>query len=232
MSTADWRSINGERTIRLGVFAVRLVDAFTGTEPIGMVQSALEVKRPDGTWIEVDVVPTRTSNGAFAYSLLALAENASKIQPGTFPSLSDGDFPSVGEVRVRFETELYLPAYLPNSDAFEPSLKKVSELLLYPAPNYPFPTSARVARGLVTDSNGSALPLAEVVATNPAGGGPIVEQIGSVSNSNGEFAIPIIRTLETTTMRFEATDASGTRSTFVDLPVATALSQLVQITIN
>jgi hypothetical protein len=232
MSNTGWRTIDGERTIRLGVFAVRLVDAFTGTEPIGMVQSTLELRNPDGSWKGVNETPTRTSNGAFAFSLLAVSDNPARIHPGSFASLNDGDFPSVGEFRVKFETELYMPSYLPQSDAFEPSLKRVSELLLYPAPNYPFPDSARVARGLVTDSNGSALSLAEVLATNPPGGSPLVEEIRSVSNSNGEFAIPVIRTLDTTTMRFEATDASGTRSAFVDLSLATALSQLVQITIN
>jgi hypothetical protein len=232
MSNADWHTINGERTIRFGVFAIRLVDAFTGTEPIGNVQSTLELRSPDGSWNEVNETPTRTSNGAYAFSLLALADNPARIHPGSFASLSDGDFPSVGEFRVKFETEMYMPSYLPQSDAFEPSLKRVSELLLYPAPNYPFPASARVARGLVTDSNGSALSLAEVFATNPSGGGPIVEQIRSVSNSNGEFTIPIVRTPPTITMRFEAADASGTRDGFVDLPVATALSQLIQITIN
>jgi hypothetical protein len=112
--------------------------------------------------------------------------------------------------RAVIEAEYYRPFYAAKSDGKEfdvfpfnddnPPAKLVTlpqDLVLVPAPTYPFPANLRVLRGRVQDNNSRPVANTEVSLGN-------TERV--LSDENGEFALPLRLSPKTGSIKIDATD--------------------------
>lgn len=201
------RPLPGESVEMYSPIGLKPIDTFTGKAPLGRLRVILDLQDELGQWRETDIKETRTPGDVIA-----------------FPALGRSAFTTVPErkYRVRIEAEYYMPFYtktipggtidgiefkvFPYNDAIPPKIypkdsagipylsQVFRELLLVPAPNYPFPAQIMVLRGRVVNNLNQPIVGATVSwrvteATLSAGGD--VKLPGATAHKSGEFCLPI-----------------------------------------
>lgn len=171
---------------------VRLVDDMTEGAPFGRIRSLLDVKDEQGVWQPTDVEAVITPGGIVAYPGLGFRVDA--------PAGSKTEY------RYRVSAQFYLADYIhrplpePLPRPFPEGIeflayaynhatplpdahvtKETVDLILVPAPNYPFLSHVPVLRGKVRNGTG------------PVAGALVSDQVLStvLTDERGEFALPL-----------------------------------------
>lgn len=178
---SGWRQLPGERVTLYCSVALRLVDDFTGGQPLGAIRSTLEVETTPGAFAPVSRPATLTPSGLLLYPGLER-----RLHPAGRPSR---------RYRVRVEAELYRPRYraaadgelfdvLPWDDLTGPATLTTAprDCFLYPGPGYAFPREVPVLHGLVVD--GAGRPVEDVLVRQAN-----VEN--TLTDGRGAFSLPL-----------------------------------------
>jgi hypothetical protein len=140
---------------------VRLIDDLTGKEPLGRMQVFLDLQEPGGAWRLQERQATRSLSGVVSYPGLAWHADASGQPPQR-------------QYRVRVKAEFYIALYqriedgvafavAPYDDNHSPQVNPLpTDVILTPAPNYPFQGHIPVLKGAVKDAANKPVPNALV----------------------------------------------------------------------
>ena len=202
---------------------LRLVDDLTGSAPLGRIEVLLDVKDPQGQWIDTHRAPVITASSIVAYPGL---ERRARI-----------DGAGAVRYRVRIKPEFYIPFYRMTDDAIErdaypyndtnppAQVKHVpDDVVLTPAPNYPFEKHIPVLHGLVTDAANS--PVAFVHVKQGA-----KERV--LTDERGTFSLPLRWIKPGDNFQVDAiNERNGQHGTSPNLKLPDALKNVLKIQIN
>jgi hypothetical protein len=177
----NWIQAVEESTVLFSPIGLRLIDDLTGGAPIGRVEVFLESQIAGGAWKDTGIAAVITASGTVTYPGLERHADATGKPPKQF--------------RVRLKPQFYLPLYQRNQDGIlctafpydnshpPQTVKKLpDDLILTPAPNYPFQGHLRMARGVVVDAAGK--PVLNAVVTQG-----VKERV--LTDGRGCFALPL-----------------------------------------
>lgn len=177
----EWNMTVVESARLFSPIGVRLIDDLTGKEPLGKMQIFLDVQNPAGVWRLQDRPATRSLSGVVTYPGLEWHADASGQPPQR-------------QYRVRVKPELYLPLYqrtqdglefpvVPYDDNHPPQVSPLpTDMILTPAPNYPFQGHIPLLNGVVRDAANNPVP--NVVVTQGA-----KERV--LTDWRGRFSLPL-----------------------------------------
>lgn len=198
-----WHSPAVEHLELYSPIGLRLIDDVTGGAPIGRIRTYLDADNGAGGWMPTSIPAVMTPSGAITYPGLGRAFN-----PSTAVSR---------KYRIRLETEFYTPAYRQTADGIEfmvdpyddthaPAAfpKHWDDLLLLPAPNYPFPANVPVLRGDVRDPGG-------VLVADALVSDGVRERTLTVAS--GEYSLPLRWTTPGLPTPIDASDRAGRTGT-------------------
>jgi hypothetical protein len=181
MTVSGWTQVASEHRALYSPIGLRLIDDFTGTGPLGRVSARLDRQVSAGVWAPTDLDALLTPSSTFIWPGLGRMQ-----QPASAPTR---------RFRVRVTAERYRPEYLQSADGFEfdsppwdddnppnPVTSGPTDLYLFPATAYDFPTWVRVLRGFVQDASGA--PVANALIYQAA-----AEH--ALSDERGTFSLPL-----------------------------------------
>ncbi|HYP32521.1 MAG TPA: carboxypeptidase-like regulatory domain-containing protein [Burkholderiaceae bacterium] len=219
MTVDGWQELTSERGRLFSPIGLRLVDDFTSRSAQGRLRAWIDRQVSPGVWAPTDLAAVFTPSGAITW-------------PG-LGRLRDPLFAAPRRYRARVSAERYRPAYLESADGVEfdappwndendpnPVTRGSTDLYLYPAPTYDFPTWVRVLRGFVQDAQGAPVANVKVHLSN-------AERV--LSDERGVFALPL--RWATNGQLIDAVDARGGRSGQRTLSLPADLQASVTITI-
>lgn len=225
------RKLSGERIELYSPIGLIPTDAFTGEAPLGVVRALLDIRDNNGNWQQTEIKAIRTPRGVIAYPGLG---RKTRVTGQGGPR----------RCRVRLEAVYYRPLYhltqpggtlngiefdtFPYNDTNPPQnagqLSIARNVMLAPAPNYPFPLHVRVLRGLVLDqATGLAVPGAEV-SWKPN------EFV--LTDAEGEYGLPlrVTKKKELTDPQLIAASRVGKSGTItIIIPQAVGKNQIITI---
>jgi hypothetical protein len=211
-----------ERRLLLSPIGFRLIDDLTGTAPVGRVSCMLDRRDASGQWVPTDVRPQRTAGGIVIFPGLS---RTTRRDVAGLPAQS---------YRARFSADFYIPVYrvtqdgvtfdaAPYNDEVEPANPRrvPLDVMLAPAPGYPFAPEMRVLRGAVTGPPGPVGD-AEVARGN-------TERV--LTDPQGCYALPLRQEKLHVPIVIDATDHRGGRvgQITVTLPDALGSDQRIAI---
>jgi hypothetical protein len=201
---------------------IQLRDTFTGTAPRGPVGVRLE--RSAGTsWVEFDHPAQISSAGQLGFVNLgrsrnragkALAVRIHVTAPGSIAETPDGD-PAITAT---------IPAW--GWGPAPPAPPAPTDLLLYPAPAYAFPSRTPIVAGQVLDAHGDPAPGARVWATAKVQNTLLTEEVRS--DGDGRFRLPVRWSVGATDVRSSHRGRAGS----LTVVVPADLSSTHQITLT
>ena len=214
--------MGGERRELVTPIGLRLIDGFTGKDPIGRVGVVVDREEPAGVWTELtDVKPVRSASGIIACPQLDRVADVAAAPARRY--------------RLRVTAEFYRPFYDPMKNGVEfdgfaysdenvPAgyAQQVAQLILLPSPAYPFPAHVAVLRGVVKFGS---TPVADAVISE---GG----RETALADERGEFALPLRWVAPNAATPIDAEDRwTGRTGTIVILiPMALGVNQTITIT--
>jgi hypothetical protein len=217
-----WRRTHEVLDRRASQIALRLRDEFTGAAPIGRWRVTLEARDPSGAWHATGRRPTLSTSQVVTYPGLERRARAAGLPARSY--------------RVLLDAAYYFALYAsPASQGVEiavqpfdeqnpaPLLAAPTDLLLLPAPTYPFPSHVRVLRGRV-----------RVQGTNDYVAGALVSE-GTrervLTDANGAFALPLRwPPADAAGLAIDADDRAGrTGGILVTLPAALEQSHTIEV---
>jgi len=213
--------ISGERQELVTPIALRLIDGFTGGDPVGRVNVTIEVEAGPGVWRPLEVKPVVSASGLIAFPQLDRVADVASAPARKYRLLVTADFyrPLYDPLKnaVEFDGFPYNDENVPSSYA-----KQVTQLILIPSPTYPFPSHVPVLRGVVQFG---ARPVPGAIVTE----GP---RETALSDDRGEFALPLRWVAPNTPTPIDAEDkATGRTGTIlVMIPMALGINQTITIT--
>jgi len=176
-----WIQAKDESNQLFSPIGLRLIDDLTGSAPIGPIETILELQDNAAVWKDTKIAGLITASGTVTYPGLERHADATGKLPKQF--------------RVRLKPQFYVPLYQRNQDGLlctafpydnshpPQNIKKVpDDVILTPAPNYPFEGHIRVARGMVVDAANE--PIANAVVTQG-----LKEKV--LTDGRGCFALPL-----------------------------------------
>jgi hypothetical protein len=190
----QWRMSPGGRSLQFSPVGLRLIDDVTGRGPIGKTDCVLFIEDAPGQWRKTELRPARSAGGFLTFPGLGRSREVTGQPPRHY--------------RAEVSAEFYRPFYPGPADGIEfdappfnddnapaqpPSLRDV---LLVPAPNYPFAPHLRVLRGQVRSATGPAVN-AEVSRGN-------TERV--LTDEKGSYALPLRLTPNNTPVAIDAVD--------------------------
>jgi hypothetical protein len=200
----------------------RLIDDLTGDFPLGHIRCTLFAQDGQGRWRLVDLDPERTMSGVLVFPDLGRSAAVLGVPPHHY--------------RAVIEAEYYRPFYAAQSDGIEfdvfpfnddnPPAKLVTlpqDVVLVPAPTYPFPAYLRVLRGRVQDNMARPVANAEVSLGN-------IERV--LSDANGAFALPLRLSPKSGAIKIDATDHRTARQGDITINLPSDLGKINSITIT
>jgi hypothetical protein len=200
----------------------RLIDDLTGDFPLGQIRFTLFAQDGPDQWRLVDLEPVRTMSGVLAFPGLGRSAAILGVPPLHY--------------RAVIEAEYYRPLYAAQSAGIEfdvfpfnddnPPVKLVTlpqNVVLVPAPTYPFPAYLRVLRGRVQDNSARAIANAEVSLGN-------AERV--LSDENGAFALPLHLSPRSGSIKIDATDYRTARQGDITINLPADLGKINPITIT
>jgi hypothetical protein len=186
-----------EHRLLLSPIGFRLIDEFTGEAPIGSVSCVLDKRDASGSWVPTGAQARRSAGGIVIFPALSRVARRGLVgaPPETF--------------RARFKANFYIPFYRITQDGLtfaappyndeEPPAnpsRVPQDVVLVPAPSYPFSSEVRVLRGVVTGPDGEVAD-AEVSRGN-------TERV--LTDPRGGYALPLRQTSLHTPVVIDATD--------------------------
>jgi hypothetical protein len=210
-----WRRTHEVTGRQSSQIAVRLIDEFTGTAPLGRLSVTLEIE-DGGQWHDTGIRSILTSNYVVTYPGLERRVHPAGVPPRKYRVLVDAEhyFPLYADP-TKPGVEALVTPWNEGQPAAVP--KAAVTLLLTPAPTYPFASHVRVLRGVVRR-----------LGTNEAVQRALVRE-GSrervLADDRGAFALPLRWPAEkATSLNIDADDqGSESGSVQVDLPAALGL---------
>jgi hypothetical protein len=188
---------NTERRLLVSPIGFRLINELTGDAPIGRVTSELDRRDASGQWVPMNVRAQRNASGIVIFPALTRTarRGLASVPPGSF--------------RARFNADFYIPIYRvtedgvafdapPYNDEEAPAIlnRVPQDVMLAPAPAYPFPAEWRVLRGVVT---GAAGPVADAEVSRG-------NTVRVLTDPRGGYALPLRQTKLNTPVVIDATD--------------------------
>jgi hypothetical protein len=205
-----------------GAVGFRLIDDLTGDFPLGQIRCTLFAQDGPGRWRLVDREPVRTMSGVLVFPDLGRSAAVQGVPPIHY--------------RAVIEAEYYRPFYAAHSDGIEfdvfpfnddnPPTKLVTlpqDVVLVPAPTYPFSAYLRVLRGQVQDNSARPVADAEVSLGN-------AERV--LSDQNGAFALPLHLSPRSGSIKIDAIDHRTARQGDITINLPDDLSKIHPITIT
>src|SRR5579862_6754648 len=197
-----WVLTPAEATAMYSPVGLRLLDELTNQPPIGSVQATLDVLDQNGAWRQTDIQAAVTPSAVVSYP--GLGRHASVI-----------GIP-VQKYRVRLSADFYIPFYLKDADGIPFTAYPYNDenppaviaglaidTQLVPAPNYQFASHIPVLRGVVVDAAKNPVTNAYVTQSNKE---------RALTDSRGEFALPLRWVTAKTKVEIDATDARTGRT--------------------
>lgn len=215
-----WQPHRDERIFLYSPIGLRLIDDFTGEDPISAIEPTLQI-RVGNEWLHADESGS-VFNGIVAYPGLGRTTN-----PGNT---------GLHRYRVKLKANLYKPIYEAKFDAIEFNVHPYNdrhppgtvqtnahETLLLPRTSYPFPTHMRVLHGRVIDAGGR--PMSNVTVREG-------QRERVLTETNGSFSLPIRQPAKNAVVAIQAIDQRTNRQTLKQVQLPDALATNLDITIN
>jgi hypothetical protein len=201
---------------------LRLLDELTNQPPIGSVQAILDILDASGNWRQTDIEAVVTPSAVVSYPGLGRHATVTGIP--------------VQKYRVRLSADFYIPYYQKNADGIPfdaypynddnpPAViaKLAIETPLVPAPNYLFASHIPVLRGVVVDAAGDPVMNAYVTQSNNE---------RALTDSRGEFVLPLRWVPVKTTVPIDATDVRTGRTGTISIQFPADLNSSQKIPIS
>jgi hypothetical protein len=176
----EWNTAIVESARLYSPIGVRLIDDLTGGDLLGKVQVYLDLQDSAGVWRQQDRNPVWSMSGYVTYPGLEWHADALGLPQRQF--------------QVRIKAEFYIPLYPNNQDGLAFTVKPYddahppqvsvfpTDLVLTPAPNYPFQGHIPLLHGVVKDAANEAVP--NTMVTQAA-----KERV--LTDGKGMFALPL-----------------------------------------
>jgi hypothetical protein len=217
-----WRTLPEERTRLFAPIGLRLVDALSGTGPLGWVRPELD-ERVGNQWSPALARVVVSGNGIVTSPGLGRTARPAQTQPRHF--------------RIRLSAEHYRPLYRATVDGIEFDAEPyddssppqahatgATDTPLLPAAGYPFPVHLRVIRGVVRDPNGAPVEDA-LVEDAPA-------HAAVLTDADGAFALPLLAAVDGTPATVRAIDARGGQQGTLQVTLPADLGHNLTITVH
>jgi hypothetical protein len=217
-----WRTLPEERTRLFAPIGLRLVDALSGTGPLGWVQPELD-ERVGNQWSPALARVVVSGNGIVTAPWLGRTARPAQAQPRHF--------------RIRLAAEHYRPLYRATLDGIEFDAEPYDDTTppqahatgatdapLLPAAGYPFPVHLRVIRGVVRDPNGAPVEDALVEDVPP--------RTAVLTDADGAFALPLLAAVDGTPATVRGNDARGGRQGTLQVTLPADLGHNLTITVH
>jgi hypothetical protein len=217
--TMQWRSSGSERSLQVSPIGLRLIDDLTGQGPIGETGCVLSIEDQSGQWRKTDLRAARNAGGFLIFPGLGRSREVAGQPPRRYRAEITAAFyrPFYPNQQNGIEFDVY-PFNDDNPPAQGPTLRDV---LLMPAPNYPFPPHLRVLRGEVRGAAGPAV--------NAEVSRGMTERV--LTDAKGSYALPLRLTPNNTPVAIDAIDHSTgeTGQINVTLPADLGINKVIVI---
>jgi hypothetical protein len=222
-----WRTLPEERSLLFAPIGLRLLDALSGSGPIGWVRPELD-ELVGAQWLRAPARVVVSGNGIVTVPGIGRTASPAQAPPRHF--------------RIRLSAQHYRPRYRAAADGIEFDAEPyddrtppqghaigATDAVLLPTASYPFASHLRVIRGVVRDPQGDPV---EDALVEDVPGGVTPPRAAALSDADGTFALALLAAVAGTPMAVNATHARSGQTGSLQVTLPADLGRNLTITVH